>query len=60
MRGIPTISTFHWEIDGIYVTSELVMLPMSSAPIARLRPPDKVAELAPDFLLPAYTRAEDG
>ena len=59
-RGIPTISTFHWELDGIYVTSDLVILPMASAPIGRLPEPDEVTQLAPDFVLMTYKRAEDG
>ena len=59
-RGIPTISTFQWELDGVYVTSELAMVPMASAPILRLQEPDEVTQLAPDFVLLSYKRAEDG
>ena len=59
-RGIPTVSTYYCMVRGLYFTSELAMLPMASAPIMRLRPPDEVIQLAPDFVLLAYTRAEDG
>ena len=60
VRGIPTITTVHWELDGVYVTSELVIVPMASAPIMRLPEPDEVTQLAPDFVLMTYKRAEDG
>lgn len=33
---------------------------MASAPIMRLPEPDEVTELAPDFVLMTYKRAEDG
>ena len=60
MRGIPAISTFHCFGNGIHFTTELAVVPMASAPFASLRPPDKVNELAPDFVLLAYARARDG
>ena len=60
VRGIPTISTFHWRIHGMCVTSELVIVPMGSAPIMRMPEPDELTQLAPDFVLMTYKRAEDG
>ena len=59
-RGIPTVSTYHCVIAGCHFTSELAMVPMASAPIMRLRLPDEAIQLAPDLVLLAYKRAEDG
>ena len=59
-RNIPTISTFYSTVRGLYFASELALVPMASAPALRLRQPDEVTQLAPDFVLLAYKRAEGG
>lgn len=59
-RGIPTVCTYYCTIKGLHFTSELTAVPMAAAPVMRLRKPDDVVQLGPDFVLLAYKRAEDG
>ena len=59
-RGIPTISTWYCTVRGLYFTSELVAVPMSSAPFRRLRQPDEMPVLSEDFVLMVYKGTEDG
>lgn len=59
-RGIPTVSTFYCTIDSLYFTHELTAVPMSVAPVMRLRKPDEMPVLAEDFVLMVYKGAEDG
>ena len=59
-RGIPTICTYFCTVRGLYFTSELVAVPMGSAPFSRLRRPDAIPVLGEDFVLLVYKGAEDG
>ena len=59
-RGIPTISTWYCTVRGLYFTSELVAVPMGSAPFKRMRQPDEMPVLAEDFVLMVYKGPEDG
>ena len=59
-RGIPTISTYYCTVRGLYFTSELVAVPMSSAPFGRMRRPDAMPVLEPGFVLMVYKGPEDG
>ena len=59
-RGIPTISTWYCTVRGLYFTSELVAVPMGSAPFRRMRQPDEMPVLSEDFVLMVYKGPEDG
>ena len=59
-RGIPTISTWYCTVQGLYFTSELVAVPMGSAPFRRMRQPDEMPVLDPGFVLMVYKGPEDG
>ena len=59
-RGIPVVITYHYTFKGNHLTSELAMVPMGSAPFARLRPADMVDELRSGLVLLGYASIEDG